>query len=55
MEGFPIRTRIFDGEGKVTMEKTLKSVTRREIEPSVFEVPKGYKVKSLEKELQKGR
>jgi hypothetical protein len=53
MDGFPVRTRIFNGEGEVVLERTLKSVTRRDIESVVFEIPKGYKGKSLEKELSK--
>jgi len=54
MDGFPVRTRTFNGEGQVVLERTLKSVMRREIESELFEIPEGYKVKSLEKELQKG-
>ena len=55
IEGFPVRTRTFDGDGKITRERTLKSVTRRDIEAELFTIPKGYKMKSLEKELKKGR
>jgi hypothetical protein len=51
--GFPVRIRMFDGDGKVVEVQTLESVTREDLEPQVFEVPKGYKVKSLDKELQK--
>jgi hypothetical protein len=54
MNGFPVRTRVFDGEGQVVLERTLKSITRRGLEPEEFEIPKGYKVKSLEGELRKG-
>jgi hypothetical protein len=55
IEGFPIRTRLFDGDGKVTLVRTLKSITRRDIEADLFTIPKGYKIKSLEKELKKAR
>lgn len=55
MDGYPVRTRLFDGNGKVVQERTLKSVTRREIGEDLFALPKGYKVTSLEKMMQRGR
>jgi hypothetical protein len=55
MDGFPVRTRLFNAKGEAVLEKTVDSVTRREIEPEAFAVPKGYKVQSLEQELQHGR
>lgn len=55
MGGFPIRTRSFDGNGKVVRETTLKSITRRDVEEELFAIPKGYKVSSLEQEMKKGR
>ena len=55
MDGYPVRTRMFDGHGKVAQERTLKTITRRDIEKDLFEIPKGYKVKSLEKMIQGGR
>ena len=55
MEGFPVRTRMFNGKGEITRESTLKSITRRDLEPGMFEIPKGYKVTSLEQEMQKKR
>jgi len=55
IDGFPVRTRTFNDEGEIVFVRTLKSITRRDIEADVFAIPKGYKVKNLEKELQKGR
>jgi len=55
MDGYPVRTRMYDGNGEVVQERTLKTITRREIEKDLFEIPKGYKVKSLEDEMQKRR
>ncbi len=55
MEGFPVRTRMFNDKGEIVRESALKAITRRDIEPGTFEIPKGYKVKSLEQEIQKGR
>jgi hypothetical protein len=55
IEGFPVRTKWFDSDGKITQERTVKSITRRDIGEEVFEIPQGYKMKSLEKELKKGR
>jgi len=53
-DGFPVRTRIFDKDGYLVEERTLQSVTRKDIEPDVFEPPAGYKVKNLGDELKKG-
>ena len=44
---------LFDGNGKVVQERTLKSVTRKDIETDLFALPKGYKVTSLEKMMQR--
>lgn len=55
VDGFPVRTRWFDDDGNVTRESTLRSIEKRDLEPSLFEVPKGYKVKDLGKELAKAR
>lgn len=55
IEGFPVRTRWFDDEGNVTRESTLRSIEKRDLEPSLFDVPKGYKVQDLGKELKKAR
>lgn len=54
-EGFPIRQRFYDDEGKLVRESTLRSIEKQEIDPAVFAVPKGYKVNSLQKELQRKR
>jgi hypothetical protein len=55
VDGFPVRTRWFDDEGTVTRESTLRGIEARDLEPSLFDVPKSYKVKDLGKELSKGR
>mgnify|MGYP001812787900 CR=1 FL=1 len=55
MEGFPIRTRSYNDQGEITRESILKSIARKELDPGLFEIPRGYKVKSLEQELKKGR
>ena len=55
MDGFPVRTRRYDSDGYLVEERVLQSVTRRDIEPEVFEPPKGYKIKSLGAELKKGK
>jgi len=55
IDGFPVRTRWFDDDGNVTRESTLRTMEKRDLEPSLFEVPKSYKVKDLGKELKKGR
>lgn len=54
MGGFPIRARQYDDDGVMIYESTLKSITRKELEPAVFTVPEGYKVKDLSKEMKKG-
>ncbi len=55
IDGFPVRTRFFDDNGNVTRESTLRAIEARDLEPSLFDVPKGYKIKDLGKELKKGR
>lgn len=55
VDGFPVRTRWFDDDGNVTRESTLSSIEARDLEPSLFDVPKGYKVEDLGKELKKAR
>ena len=40
--GIPIRVRNFE-HGELQRESTLKSVTRRDLEPTLFEAPKGFK------------
>jgi hypothetical protein len=52
--GIPIRVRTFE-HGQLQSESTLKSVTRRDLEPTLFEAPKGFKTKSLADEIKKGR
>lgn len=53
--GFPIRTRTFDGRGRVERETLLTSITRKDVEPGTFDIPKGYKIKSIEDEMKKNR
>jgi len=52
--GVPIRVRTF-ADGRLQSESTLKSVTRRDLESTLFETPVGYKTKSLADEIKKGR
>lgn len=47
-DGFPVVTRRFDAGGKMIEEVWLKSAKRQRIDPSTFEVPKGYKVQKME-------
>jgi len=54
LEGFPVRVRWFDRSGAVVRESTLKSITRKDLEDSLFEIPKGYRTKDLMKEIQRG-
>ena len=42
IDGFPIVTRDFDG-GELESESTLRSATRRTLDPADFEPPAGYK------------
>jgi hypothetical protein len=46
VEGFPVVTRVFS-DGKLQSETVLKSVDERDIDPSTFEPPKGYKLHSM--------
>ncbi len=55
MGGFPVRVRTFNKKGEVVRESRLKSITRRDVEESVFAIPPGYKVKSLQDEMRQGR
>jgi hypothetical protein len=52
--GVPIRVRTFE-HGQRQSESTLKSVTRRDLESTLFEAPKGFKIKRLADEIKKGR
>ena len=54
IDGFPVRVRTFDG-GRLDSESILKSVTRKDLEESLFSVPEGYKVKSLADQMSRGR
>jgi len=53
--GFPVRVRTFNKKGEVVRESTVKDITRREVEESVFAVPAGYKVKDLKDQMNKSR
>ena len=55
LKGFPVRTRMFDRQGGVMREATLKSITRQDVEASVFAIPKGYKVMDLKDQMKKRR
>jgi hypothetical protein len=49
--GFPVRTRMF-ANGRVTDESILKSMVGKNLDESVFAIPKGYKVKNLADEMK---
>ena len=53
--GFPVRTRMFDRNGGVMRETTLKSIIRKDVEASVFAIPEGYKVTDLKGQMKKRR
>lgn len=55
LNGFPVRVRSYDSQGRLVRESTLKSITRQDVDETIFEVPKGYKVKDLAKEMNRGR
>jgi hypothetical protein len=55
MDGFPVRSREYDDSGAIVRESTLKSITPREIDPSVFAIPEGYKIQDLRQLLDQGR
>lgn len=45
--GFPVLTRELDGDGGLESEATLRSATERDLDPSAFEPPKGYRRRSV--------
>ena len=45
--GFPVITRDFSDGGTLESESTLRSATRRTLDPDAFEPPAGYKRKSM--------
>lgn len=45
--GFPVVTREFGDDGSLENESTLRSSTRRTLDPSQFEPPAGYKRRSM--------
>jgi len=51
MNGFPVVTREFADDGSLEDESSLRSATRRTIDPNAFEPPSGYK----RQEMFKGR
>jgi hypothetical protein len=55
LDGFPVRVRTFNKEGDVVRESKLQSITRDDLEESIFAVPSGYKIKNLTDEMNKGR
>jgi len=54
VNGFPVRVRSFE-RGRVTSETTLKSITGKDLDADLFEVPDGYQVKNLADEMNRGR
>ena len=54
-DGFPVQTRFFNNDGKVTRESTVTSVEARDVDASMLQLPKGYTVKDMGKELKKQR
>jgi hypothetical protein len=53
VEGFPVRVRSFDN-GEASSETTLKSVTSKDLEASVFATPEGYKVAPVSIQRKQG-
>ncbi len=47
IDGFPIVSRGFDDDGSLEEESTLRSATRRTLDPTEFEPPAGYKRQSM--------
>ncbi len=45
--GFPVITREFGDDGQLEDESTLRSATRRDLDPDAFEPPSGYKRRSM--------
>ncbi len=45
--GFPVVTREFDDDGSLEAESTLRSSSRRTLDPADFEPPAGYKRRSM--------
>jgi hypothetical protein len=54
MKGFPVKTREFADSGAVEYESVLVSSEERNLDPSTFEPPKGYKQQDLKK-MMKGQ
>ena len=47
LDGYPVLTREFDDAGGLESESRLKSATTRDIDPSFFDPPQGYRQKDL--------
>ncbi len=47
IDGFPVVTREFDAGGELESESTLRSSSRRTLDPAEFEPPAGYKRRSM--------
>jgi hypothetical protein len=45
--GFPVHRVVFDKQGQVLTEATLKSVSKSKVPPARFELPKGYAEKQM--------
>ena len=47
LDGFPVVTKEFNEDGSLESEATLRSATRRTLDPADFEPPSGYKRQSM--------
>lgn len=47
LPGFPVVTRDFDDEGALETESSLRSASRRALDPAEFEPPAGYERRSM--------
>lgn len=54
LKGFPVRSRVYDRDGKLLHETTLKSVEKKNVEASMFEIPKDYEVKDMKEQMARG-
>ena len=54
IDGFPVRVRTF-GSGRMTSESTLKSITQKDLEQSIFSVPEGYEMRDLANQISRDR
>ena len=47
LDGFPVVTQEFGGDGSLESESVLRSAERRTLDPADFEPPKGYRLQQM--------